>query len=85
MSAHRDLTGQKFGRLTAVMTVGLDKQGKYIWRCQCECGGWKNVRSRGLVQGRCRSCGCLRYERQARLAKEARERAKRAVLIDAFG
>lgn len=32
-----DLTGQVFGKLTAVEKVGV-KNGRAQWRCKCECG-----------------------------------------------
>ena len=57
-----DLTGQKFGRLTAVCFAGVDNEGKAIWNCECECGNKKTVRSYHLRSGRVRSCGCLKKE-----------------------
>ena len=53
-----DLTGQKFGKLTALEVVGRD--GPFAaWHCACECGTECVVRSRHLVSGHTKSCGCL--------------------------
>jgi hypothetical protein len=50
-----DISGQKFGRLTAVTFVP-----KVGWRCNCECGGSKIVRSgHHLIRGQWKSCGCI--------------------------
>lgn len=57
-----DLSGQRFGRLTAISFDGARK-GKSWWRCSCECGTEKVVAYQHLVSGLVRSCGCLRRER----------------------
>lgn len=55
-----DRSGQKFGRLTAINCVGLNKQQEALWECRCECGGEKIVPGAYLSNGSTRSCGCLR-------------------------
>lgn len=50
-----DITGQKFGKLTAIRY-----SGHVMWECQCECGGIKLARGNHLRDGRIKSCGCLR-------------------------
>ena len=39
-----DITGQKFGKLTAIRYSGKSypKKGR-IWICQCECGNYREV------------------------------------------
>lgn len=59
----KDISGQKFGRLTAVERIDTDKRGELIWLCQCECGNTTKVRSSHLRNGRTKSCGCLKRER----------------------
>lgn len=54
----RDLTGQRFGRLTALEYVG----GRY-WLCRCDCGNSHRVHGSNLVGGLVKSCGCLRTAR----------------------
>ena len=57
MSKREDLTGQKFGRLTALKYVGA-----YRWECVCECGTIKAVQTGKLKKGETRSCGCLKLD-----------------------
>lgn len=63
----KDLTGQKFGRLTVIKKAENIRtaKGKIItrWICKCECGKETTVRAGQLVIGKTQSCGCLRYER----------------------
>ena len=62
-----DLTNQKFGRLTAKEIVRTVPGKGNIWRCECECGGEKEVPAAYLRNGHTRSCGCLNKEREERL------------------
>ena len=57
----KDLTGQRFGRLTVVMRNGT-KNGHAAWLCRCDCGKEKTVRSCDLVNGKSTSCGCFHNE-----------------------
>lgn len=54
--------GQKYGRLTVVEQVGKAKNGTYVFRCVCDCGGEKDVHSSALRNNLTRSCGCLYKE-----------------------
>ena len=58
----KDLTGQKFGRLTAIERTGEKKGTNFVWRCRCECGKEIAVAGNSLLSGNTRSCGCLRDE-----------------------
>ena len=58
-----DLTGQQFGRLTAIKSVGRRKSSFLYWLCQCECGNTKEIMSTSLTSGKTTSCGCLAIER----------------------
>ena len=63
MGKFRDLTGQKFGRLTALSpTNKRSGSGSVIWRCRCVCGNTHETSSHSLILGHCRSCGCLQLE-----------------------
>ena len=55
----KDLTNQKFGKLTAIKPTEKRLNGQVIWLCQCECGKEIEVRSYNLVSGITCSCGCL--------------------------
>jgi len=56
-----DLTGQKFGRLTAMEWLGRQGGGTK-WRCLCACGTWKEVFAGALHSGKTLSCRCLNDE-----------------------
>lgn len=58
-----DITGQKFGRWTALYLADspLGSIGRH-WMCECECGIKKIVRQEHLRNGTSRSCGCLSKE-----------------------
>lgn len=53
----KDVTGQKFGRLTALRHI--PNRG---WECVCSCGAMTVVEASNLRLGYSRSCGCLRVE-----------------------
>lgn len=59
----KDLTGKKFGLLTAIEPVGYEgRDGTkeyHVWLCKCDCGNYKLVRSNYLLSGDVKSCGCL--------------------------
>lgn len=57
----KDLTGQRFGRLTVIGLQPTETR-KTFWVCECDCGNMKVVRSDILQSGNTRSCGCLKKE-----------------------
>jgi hypothetical protein len=76
MPAHRlDLTGRRFGRLTAREDVGRRRHMR-LWRCECDCGAEALVGSHGLVTGRrpCCSWRCPLREKRPRRATGPRGR-----------
>lgn len=58
----KDLTGQRFTRLTVIAPVGVGKSGHVLWLCRCDCGNEKIAASQGLRRGNTKSCGCLQAE-----------------------
>ena len=66
MTKFRDLTDQKFFRLTVVRRVWNDEQGRAMWLCFCACGGRKVIASRHLVSKKTTSCGCYLKQRQTK-------------------
>ena len=73
-----DLTGRKFGRLTAIEPTGKKaSNGAIIWKCICDCGNANFVDSGSLTKGRVQSCGCLRkpheIEQGKRIAAETKK------------
>jgi hypothetical protein len=55
------LTGEKFGKLTAIRIVKTDKEGTW-WLCECDCGKEKIASTLTLRRGSVGSCGCKRVE-----------------------
>ena len=62
MSAFKDITGLKFGRLIALECIHGKKGDGCSWRCVCDCGNYHTVKSIALRYGQTKSCGCLRKE-----------------------
>ena len=63
MAKYEDLTGKKFGRLTALEpTEEKTKDGRRIWKCICDCGNKTIQRGYDLRKGNVVSCGCYQRE-----------------------
>lgn len=58
----RDLTGQRFGRLTVIERGKTGKPGIVNWLCKCDCGNYKEINAYSLHAGLTQSCGCYRDE-----------------------
>lgn len=69
MGAFKDLTGMKFHHLTVIEQAGRDKYGKILWRCICDCGKETVTHGRNLVNGHCKSCGCILNENRRKNSK----------------
>lgn len=66
--ANADITGQRFGRLTALYaTDRRDNAGYKIWHCYCDCGNEIDVSYKALVYGNQQSCGCKKREHESEL------------------
>lgn len=59
MGKLNDLTGKRFGKLTAIEVAERDKFGHIKWRCICDCGKEIITYAARLRHGKTRSCGCL--------------------------
>lgn len=62
-----DITGQRFGYLTALDLIPREERTwsnkERAWRCRCDCGNETIVRQRNLLGARItQSCGCLRKQ-----------------------
>ena len=69
MGKFKDLTGLHFHSLTVIEQAGRDKYGKILWRCVCDCGNETITLGRHLVNGHCKSCGCLNHIEKASSGK----------------
>lgn len=70
MTRKLDITGLKFGRWTALefaVPTGVFKNS--TWKCQCDCGEIVDVLQTSLIQGKSKSCGCLRKEINSKIHK----------------
>lgn len=65
----KDLTGKKFGRLTALERVDDEYtqsgKKKVMWKCLCDCGNIFVAQSTNLTKlnGGTKSCGCLKINK----------------------
>lgn len=54
-----DISGQRFGMLTAVRRIDSGRQGA-VWLMSCDCGQERTANVSQLRRGNLKSCGCLR-------------------------
>ena len=66
LNKRNDLTGTRFGKLTAIAPTGEKKNGYLIWRCRCDCGNEIETPSRYLKNGWTTDCGCVEKEKRYR-------------------
>jgi hypothetical protein len=62
----KDITGERFGKLVVIKSIGSDKYRKMWWLCQCDCGNQLKVSGCSLRKGVTQSCGCLQKEQTAK-------------------
>lgn len=66
MNNFKDLTGEKYGKLTVVEFAGIHENPcgtkRRLWKCICDCGNEKVVQEANLKNGTTVSCGCHRLE-----------------------
>jgi hypothetical protein len=74
-----DLTGQVFGKLTAVRVGNrVGPAGLIGWVCRCECGKEPTISVASLRNGNTTSCGCVNT---ARLVDLRKSRARRVLVF----
>jgi hypothetical protein len=59
MSALKDITGQRFGRLVAIRRSGSNAKGRAMWLFQCDCGNSHTAAGVDVRCGGTHCCGCL--------------------------
>ena len=67
-----DITGQVFGRLTALVPTKERRNTFVVWKCHCRCGNTAFVSSYCLRQGKTRSCGCLHRELMVQIGENSK-------------
>ena len=59
----KDITGQRFGRLTALYPLKERSKKRYVvWHCRCDCGNEADFSYNALMYSNLKSCGCKRQE-----------------------
>ena len=58
MAKLKELSGQKFGKLTVIKRAGNTEYGQPLWECKCDCGNTTFVCGQHLREQRVKSCGC---------------------------
>ncbi len=88
MGIFKDLTGQKFGKLTVIKYVGSNKNRHSLYLCKCDCNGdnsEKIIRGISLSNGATQSCGCIRKENTSKFNKETKKKYNTYDLTGEFG
>jgi len=62
MGKMKDLSGQRFGKLTVISKTDARSGGSVVWLCKCDCGNEARVASSNLSSGNTKSCGCLQRQ-----------------------
>lgn len=64
-----DITGQKFGKLTAIRSTGVldDKTGCFLWEFQCDCGNTKIIPCNLVTSENTTSCGCNKSKGESKI------------------
>ena len=65
--------GNRYGKLLVLEEYGRNKEGRVLWRCQCDCGNEKIVSGKTLRAGLCQSCGCIKSIGEERTARALTE------------
>lgn len=66
---YRDITGQRFGRLTAIKPTDKRFLKSVVWECKCDCGNTTYVPITNLLNENTKSCGCLHIEISKNIGK----------------
>mgnify|MGYP003304836051 CR=1 FL=1 len=78
MGAFKDLTGEKFERLTVLRKSDdyyVSPKGVKIikWVCKCDCGNEIETTGNLLKNGNTKSCGCLNTEKRSLLGRNSKK------------
>lgn len=81
----KDLTGQKFGRLTVLEQADdfVSSGGNKVsgWLCKCDCGNEVRVRGASLLNGTTKSCGCYALSPESKNTKNTIHLFKKEILV----
>lgn len=63
----KDVTGEVFGKLTAIKISGKDNYGRNKWLFKCACGNETEASLNNVLMGTTKSCGCLKHNPYRRI------------------
>ena len=75
-----DLTGKRFGHLTAIRKLPYDGTNNNIWLCQCDCGQMTEVVSSALTRGVRVTCGSQVHQEEH--TEKGRKAIKEKLYVD---
>lgn len=55
-----DVTGEKYGKLTAIKRLNKNNHNSYTWLWKCDCGNLKEAPVNQVKYGNISSCGCAK-------------------------
>lgn len=64
----KDLTNQRFGKLTVITQIEERKNHRVMWLCKCDCGSEKIISANSLLTGHTQSCGCLKSKGELKIS-----------------
>lgn len=71
MRSDADISGKKFGRLTAIQPSCKEtKSHDKYWEFRCDCGKMMTAFRGSVVNGKTKSCGCLQAEKSCKQGKK---------------
>lgn len=79
-----DISGQKFGMLTALRKSGINSKGKTLWDCVCDCANNAAVLLNNLRNGNTKSCGCSKSKPSKKRINLVGQRFGRLFVIDSI-
>lgn len=68
-----DLTGKRFGFLTAIKPTSERSGNNIKWECLCDCGKTVLVASNHLICGNTKSCGCYKKSGKPYVGKSQKD------------
>lgn len=78
-----DISGERYGRLTALEFTGRHRSKTRLWLCRCDCGTLCEVMLSNLRSGHSRSCGCTNRDHPPRKKLDlAGHRCGRLVVLE---
>lgn len=80
MTARKDRTGERFGKLTVLRELG---GGKIL--CRCDCGNEKVINRSNVISGKVKSCGCASFGRRVIFKNTVGRKFARLTVIEELG